>query len=79
VLWTHGSKTVRDEILCGLIGLSNQVDCPLEPHIVRLAEAVAQDLARVAGDLRRLARIPVQDHVRHGEPAPFLFGLAAHQ
>ena len=65
MLRTEGTKPVGDEILRGLVGLGHQVDGALEPHVVRLIEAVAQDLARVTGDLRRMARVIIQDHVHH--------------
>jgi hypothetical protein len=69
MLRTQGAKSIRDEILRGPVGLGNQVDRALELHVVRLTEAVAQYYARVAGDLCRLARIVIQDRVRHGVPS----------
>ena len=79
MLWTQGAKPVRDEILRGLIGLGHQVDGPLEPHVVRLTKAVAEDLTGITGDLRRLVGVVIQDRVHCGESPPFPFGLAWHE
>src|SRR5215213_6964765 len=65
MLRTDCAKSVRDEILRGSVGFGYQIDSALEPHLMRLAEAVTKDIARIASDLRCLTGIFVQDKVHH--------------
>lgn len=67
---TDGTKSVRDQILRCPVGFGHEIDRALVPHLMRLTEAIAQYLARVASDLRRLTRIFLQNKVHHTKPGP---------
>src|ERR671910_708877 len=68
MLGTDGAKSIRDEVLRGSVGFGYEIDRALVPHFMRLTEAITQNLARVASDLRRLTCIFVQDDVHHTKP-----------